>query len=226
MLSDIKEKQNDILSNAYQEASEVISSTKRQMHALLDEIKKKERKEKHKVIKQVETAQEQIEEKLKSYISDDQVVPSLETIQKGDTVYVNSLGYDALVVDISIKNSRLKVLAQNKEIEVPLSDLRFQKGKTLDSEITGTSVRNEPPAIALKLNLIGMRVDEASSKLERFLNDASLSELREVIVVHGVGKGILMRAVHEHLDNHPLVQSYRKGTTEEGGNGVTIVTMK
>jgi len=71
-----------------------------------------------------------------------------------------------------------------------------------------------------------MRVDEASSKLERFLNDASLSELRAVIVVHGIGKGILMRTVHEHLDNHPLVQSYRKGTTEEGGNGVTIVAMK
>jgi DNA mismatch repair protein MutS2 len=226
MLADMKEKQNDILSRAYQEASDIISGTKRQMHALLDDIKKKERKEKQKVIKQVESKQEEISEKLKAFTADDQGIPPLETIHKGDTVYVNSLGYNAFVVDISSKNSRLKVLAQNKEIEVSLSDIRIQRKDPLHSEGLATSFRDESPAVALKLNLIGMRVDEASSKLERFLNDATLSELRELTVVHGVGKGILKRAVHEHLDNHPLVQSYRKGTTEEGGNGVTIVTMK
>ncbi len=71
-----------------------------------------------------------------------------------------------------------------------------------------------------------MRVDEALSGLEQFLNHASLAELQEVTVIHGIGKGLLMKAVHEHLDKHPLVKSFRKGTQEEGGNAITIVRMQ
>jgi DNA mismatch repair protein MutS2 len=80
--------------------------------------------------------------------------------------------------------------------------------------------------IALDVNLRGLRVDEAMSRLEHFLNHASLAELREVTVVHGIGKGLLSRAVHEHLSEHPLVKSFRSGTIDEGGSGVTVVILK
>jgi DNA mismatch repair protein MutS2 len=71
-----------------------------------------------------------------------------------------------------------------------------------------------------------LRVDEAMSKLEHFLNHACLAELREVTIVHGIGKGLLSRAVHEHVSEHPLVKSFRSGTIDEGGSGVTVVILK
>jgi DNA mismatch repair protein MutS2 len=80
--------------------------------------------------------------------------------------------------------------------------------------------------IALEVHLRGLRVDEAMSKLEHFLNHASMADLREVTVVHGIGKGLLSRAVHEHLSEHPLVTSFRSGTIDERGSGVTIVKLK
>jgi len=76
------------------------------------------------------------------------------------------------------------------------------------------------------LNLVGLRVDEAISRLEPFLNHASLAGLEEVSVIHGIGTGALLRAVRDHLTGHPLVKHFRSGETSEGGNGVTIVTMK
>jgi DNA mismatch repair protein MutS2 len=75
------------------------------------------------------------------------------------------------------------------------------------------------------LNIVGLRVDEAVSKLEPFLNHASLVNLNEVTIIHGIGKGILLKAVRDYLKGHPLVEKFRKGEISEGGNGVTIVKM-
>jgi DNA mismatch repair protein MutS2 len=80
--------------------------------------------------------------------------------------------------------------------------------------------------VSSRINLIGLRVNEALSGLETFLNHASLAELQEVTIIHGVGKGLLSKAIHEHLEGHPLIKQYRRGTTEEGGAGVTVATMQ
>jgi DNA mismatch repair protein MutS2 len=84
--------------------------------------------------------------------------------------------------------------------------------------------RQEPSSD--RLTLIGHRVDEALDELEPFLNQASLAGLHEVVVIHGMGTGALRRAVREHLDGHPLVESYRQGEQAEGGAGVTVVRLR
>jgi DNA mismatch repair protein MutS2 len=76
-----------------------------------------------------------------------------------------------------------------------------------------------------RLNLIGQRVDEALACLEPFLNQASLGELTEAIIVHGFGEGILQRAVREHLKGHPLVKEFRPGVKAEGGAGATVAIL-
>ena len=145
--------------------------------------------------------------------------------KRGDTVFIKSLNYDAPVVEINRKTGRIKVLAKNMEVEVPISEVGFMTGKSLPSAAVVRTLQSDE-TIALEVNLRGLRVDEAMSKLEHFLNHASLAELREVTVVHGIGKGLLSRAVHEHLSEHPLVKSFRSGTIDEGGSGVTIVKLK
>ncbi len=68
-------------------------------------------------------------------------------------------------------------------------------------------------------------MDESLSKLEPFLNHASLAGLSEVTIIHGFGTGVLAKTVREHLDNHPLVKHFRKGEQSEGGAGVTVATL-
>jgi DNA mismatch repair protein MutS2 len=76
-----------------------------------------------------------------------------------------------------------------------------------------------------RLHLIGLRAEEALSRLEPFLNQAVLGGLREVVIVHGFGEGILARAVRDHLKNHPLVKTFRPGAASEGGAGATIAVL-
>jgi len=226
MLSDSKESQKEFLANAYREASEVIANTKRQMNAFLDEIRKKEKAERHKIIKEVETHQEHVIEKLREIDIKDSKAPALDEIKRGDIVFVTSLGYDASVIEVNRNNKRLKVAAKSIEFEVPVTDIRFSRGKSLPAMKDSAHPDKYDAPVSSRLNLIGLRVDEALSKLEHFLNHASLGDLREVTVIHGMGKGLLKKAIHDHLNEHPLIKHYRSGTIEEGGVGVTVITMK
>ena len=76
-----------------------------------------------------------------------------------------------------------------------------------------------------ELYLRHLTVDEALPKLDKYLDDAFMSGLYQVRVIHGKGTGTLRRIVREQLAKHPLVKSYRPGDYGEGGNGVTIVEL-
>ena len=79
--------------------------------------------------------------------------------------------------------------------------------------------------VASEIHLRRLTVDEALFQLDRYLNDAFMSGLACVRVVHGKGTGTLRQAIGESLKAHPLVKSYRPGGYGEGGAGVTIVDL-
>ena len=80
--------------------------------------------------------------------------------------------------------------------------------------------------ISTELNLLGMTTDEAVAALDKYLDDAYLSHLPSVRIVHGKGTGALRAAVHAHLKRQKYVKEYRLGEHGEGDAGVTIVTFK
>ena len=81
-------------------------------------------------------------------------------------------------------------------------------------------------SISPEVNLIGMTVDEAIPELDKYLDDAYLSHLEQVRVVHGRGTGALRSGVHNHLRRLKYVKSFRLGNYGEGDTGVTIVEFK
>ena len=76
-----------------------------------------------------------------------------------------------------------------------------------------------------ELHIRQLTVDEALIRLEKYLDDAFMTGLYLVRIVHGKGTGTLRQTVHERLANNPLVKSYRTGVYGEGGAGVTIVEL-
>ena len=80
-------------------------------------------------------------------------------------------------------------------------------------------------SVASSLDLRGARVDEALDALGRYLDDASLAGLEQVLIIHGLGTGALRDAVRAQTSSHPLVKSFRAGERGEGGDGATIVSL-
>src|SRR3989337_3016607 len=215
----------EIISNAYKEASGIIADVKREMNILLEEFKKRDREKAKGLLKEAALLQKGVEEKIKEYEIETEPV-SMDELKEGDVVFVKSLGYDTSIVKLLKKKKRLKVKAGSMEMEVPLSDVGVKKGKIVEARRRDIKPDVLEPAVAAEVNLIGLRVDEALSKLEQFLNDATLAGLSEVVIIHGIGTWALAKAVREHLSEHPLVKSYRVGEQTEGGGGGTVVALK
>ncbi len=214
------------LADAYAKAAEIIQDTKRQMHSLLDELKKKEKAEGREILNRVRQRQEEVEQKRREYMLPGERGLSIDEISEGDLVRLTSLGNDAVVIKIYRDQNRLKVGYGGKEIELPVTEVSPGRPRPVAVQPGPVSTPQTADLPALRLNLIGQRVDAALSELEPFLNHASLSSVPEVTIIHGFGTGALSRAVRDYLKGHPLVRTFRKGEQSEGGGGVTVVTMK
>jgi DNA mismatch repair protein MutS2 len=82
------------------------------------------------------------------------------------------------------------------------------------------------PEPALEVDLRGLEATDALAALDRALDRAVVSGLRELRVVHGIGRGVLRSAVEGHLKKHPQVGTHRLGGVGEGGRGVTLVELR
>jgi len=80
-------------------------------------------------------------------------------------------------------------------------------------------------SISPSIDLHGMNLDEAEMLVEKYLDDAMLARMHEVMICHGRGSGVLRDGIRRMLRGHKHVAKYRKGDFNEGGDGVTIVTL-
>jgi DNA mismatch repair protein MutS2 len=92
----------------------------------------------------------------------------------------------------------------------------------------GVTVRTQPSAepASEEINLIGCTVEEATRRVDKFLDQAALAGSSQVRLIHGHGTGALRRGLAEFLKTHPLVEAIRAEAEDRGGNAITIVELK
>lgn len=77
-----------------------------------------------------------------------------------------------------------------------------------------------------EINVIGQRVDEAVTNVDSFIEQAILSGMHQIWIIHGMGTGRLRAGLHTYLRANRNVQEFRLGKYGEGESGVTVVTLK
>jgi len=80
--------------------------------------------------------------------------------------------------------------------------------------------------VTSEINVIGSHSEEAVAKVERFLDEAMIAELRNLRIIHGYGTGQLRRSIAEFLRAHPFVSNFGPAPDDKGGGGVTLVELK
>ena len=92
----------------------------------------------------------------------------------------------------------------------------------------GVTVRSQPPEepASDEINVIGCTVEEATRRVDKFLDQAALAGAPRVRIIHGHGTGALRRGLAEFLKTHPLVESIRPESAERGGGAITVVDLK
>ncbi len=150
-------------------------------------------------------------------------------LQIGDTVRVISFGQNAELLGLSANHSEAEVQMGALRFRVSVDNIeRLSKRKAATEERIPDVVvprYEDRPVVAVQLDMRGWRVEQALEELETYLNDAAMSGMSSVRIVHGKGTGALRAAVREQLAHHPLVKSYVSAPPQEGGDGVTIVKL-
>ena len=194
------EKEKNRLLKEYKEAIELAKKV----------IKAKEIKEAHKFLNQAHKKKSSIKIK-KSEIK--------KEFNIGDIVkYFSSVGE---IVDIKKDNALVNIDGKKLWINKNLLSKYMLPPKKQNSKIIKPKVEK----IDIKLDLHGLRLEEALEKTEEYLNKAALAGLEEVLIYHGIGKGILAKGITNFLKNHPLVKEFKDAPLNMGGYGAKIVRL-
>jgi len=200
-----------------------LDNTRKEVERLVGEIRKSQASEEstkqfHKSIKE---AQVETKQRLEQFVKKSAPVK----FEAGDKVFVLTLNQEGEIEEI-LEHDKARVKIGNMFTTVDLRNLApvesestsIGRGKRASFDVDASV----PPEIHLR----GMTVEEAMEALDKYLDKAVVAGLGRIYVIHGKGTGTLRRTLSDYLKNHPEVDSIRLGDWNEGGAGVTVVTLK
>ena len=182
-------------------------------------------------------------ERLRKKIKDTSSAPSLKSqkpkkehkasdFKLGESVRVLSMNLTGTIHSLPDARGNVAVQMGILSSQVHISDLEIIEeqnpfsGSRKKHTGGGRIKMGKSLSVSPEINLLGRTVDEAVSELDKYLDDAILSHLNTVRVVHGKGTGALRKGIHEFLRRQKHVKSYHLAEYGEGDAGVTIVELK
>ena len=248
----LDERREKILEKANEEARDILADAKKKADEAISELRKTGRGGDMASMERTRSAlREQVSkknEKLSRKEEDSAPRGRLKAsdLHVGDKVKVISMGLTGVVTALADSNGKVSVRCGIMNSKAALSDLAL-----IEEDVYGNPVRSSSKSsmkkafenaggagnkqrdldfsrnqsISPELNLLGMTTDEALNELDKYLDDARMSHLSSVRIVHGKGTGALRKAVHNYLRKQKWIKNYRLGDFGEGDAGVTIVQL-
>lgn len=233
----IQETQNRILREANEKARDILQEAK----SVADEtIRVFQKAGPGASIKDLEKTREQIRDKISEKNDSlslkskqpQKKQPAPKQLKLGDSVKILSMGLKGTVSSLPDHKGNLFIQCGIIRSQTNVNDIILIEDEPLTKTSfstrshTGTMKMSKSYSISPEINLLGKTVDEAIAELDKYLDDAYLSHLSSVRIVHGKGTGALRKAVQGHLKKIKYIESFRQGEHGEGDAGVTIATFK
>ncbi len=157
-------------------------------------------------------------------------VKSPKDVKSGDTVFVTTLNQKGTVLSAPNAKGDVQVQMGIMKTKVNIKDLSYVGGNEVSYKNhepkTKKSVSSKSMSISPEVDVRGCMVEEAQGILDKFLDDAYLSHLPQITIIHGKGTGALRAGIHTFLKRVKYIKSFRIGNFGEGDSGVTIVEFK
>jgi len=237
-LEKIEDERRETLAKARAEGELEVAVLKQNMDTLKQQLKKA--KQPLEAIKLIEEKIEKMEEKVETPIERRQttdhgpssIVNRQSPIQLGERVTVRTLNAEGLVTALGESDAEIQI--GTLRVRARLSDLiRRQTAddgpsqKQMPARQQPSSVVHRPSSSpGMEVDLRGLMSEDALDKMERYLEQAFLTGLPFVRIIHGKGTGKLRQAVREALRGHEYVNAFEEGGSTEGGEGVTVAKLK
>jgi DNA mismatch repair protein MutS2 len=226
ILAEAREKANTILRDAKDVADETIKNFRKfgKENISAAEMEKERERLRKKMKENTASSSLKVQKPKKEYKPTD--------FNLGESVKVLSMNLTGTISSLPDSRGNVTVQMGILRSQVHISDLEIIEEanpyapKSFKRTSKGKLKMSKSLSVSPEINLLGKTVDEAVSELDKYLDDALLSHLSTVRVVHGKGTGALRKGIHEFLRRQKHVKSYRLGEFGEGDAGVTIVELK
>jgi DNA mismatch repair protein MutS2 len=165
-----------------------------------------------------------------SEIASSPFAEDIAEIRERDRVKIKSLDKEGTVDVISdgvytVLVGSLRFRARREELQLVKSAAPASKREAqLPRGVSASISINE--SFSAEINIIGTTVDEATDRVDKFLDEAYVAGAERIRVVHGHGKGALRKAVSTLLTGHPHVEKFQQAPADQGGAGATIVELR
>ena len=225
ILETIKEKRLEIYSKAEEKARKTVQKIEEE----LKEWVRRNKEEKIPLSLQRKQLQE-IREKFFPSIRKKGHRAIWSGLKVGERVRIESLRSDGILMNVVEPLNRAEVLTDKAKVKAPLSEI-VQVTEEKEKEEMGfqkaqSFLKRAGEEPSSQLNIIGLTVEDALPKVDKFIDQALLHGLEKVTIIHGVGSGRLRNAIGQYLTGHRAVKSFSPGETMKGGRGITIVELR
>lgn len=233
----LEQQRAKLLKNAREEAMEIIEEAKEIADAAIRKYQKWERNPAKADNKAMEAQRSKLRDKMKA-INGDMNKPKkqrrsghkAEDFRIGDTVYIISMDAMGTVQSLPNAKGEISVQAGILHITLPITDCEITDAPIEEPTKPARSKARlnleRASSIRPEINVIGLTVDDAITKIDKYLDDALLSNLSQVTIIHGKGTGALRKGIHDYLKRQKHVASFRNGEFGEGDMGVTILELQ
>jgi len=225
---DIEDRQKTIIASARREAENLISQTNKKIEKTIREIRETnaDKEKTREARKGLQTHLSQIKQKEKVEKTE---VKSVKTPSVGDSVKL--IGQDSTGEVLKIKGKKAEVLTGSIKSLVDLSKLEVlgkSEGKSYNriAQVKGINYLQRAVDFSTNLDLRGKRAEEAVSCLDPFLDEALLLGKTELRIIHGKGDGILRQVIRNYLRGYDYIEGIKDEHVEQGGAGVSVITLK
>lgn len=233
----ISSQRDKMLKEAKEEARRLLINARKEVEKMLEDMRQLQKDQETAARNK---AAEEIKQKLRESVNEleeslsETVLPRKgfvkppDNLKKGDSVFIISLNQKGSVLELPDKDGQVLVQAGIIKINVHVTNLKLIDEQAMEVHRASkkTVDISKSSNISLELDLRGFNLEEAITSADKYLDDASISGLTEITIIHGKGTGVLRSGLHKFLKTHPHVKDFRLGRYGEGEAGVTIVQLR
>jgi len=228
----IAEKKNTILGKAQEEAAAVIRQARRSAEEIIGELKAQfsehSGRDRQHAIENARRKLRSSSTEVDGFIIEGQEQAaelSAEAIQPGMNVYVATVKQKGEVLAVNGTTVTVQLGILKMTVAAAACRLLSESGKLKEQPTTKHINITMGNSAARQIDIRGMTIEEAETILDKYIDDAILSGLNEVLIIHGKGTGALRKGVTNYLENHSHIKGIRIADLNEGGTGATLARL-
>ncbi|MCS4488261.1 endonuclease MutS2 [Streptococcus sciuri] len=220
------------LDKVYRDAKTIVEKAKEESDRILKQLNAKSQLKPHEVIE----AKKELDQLVKDpSLSQNKVLKKAKKAKAqrvariGDDIIVTSYGQRGTIIR-QLKDGRFE--AQVGLIKMTLNSDEFtlvhsqkETSKPIQRKQVKVIKKANQKAPRARLDLRGMRYEEAMQELDRFIDQALLNNMAQVDIIHGIGTGVIREGVTKYLRRNKHVRNFSYAPQNAGGSGATIVTL-